>query len=953
MNMSSHIQIHGARQHNLKNIDVVIPRQSLAVITGLSGSGKSSLAFDTLYAEGQRRYVESLSVYARQFLERLQKPEVEHIDGLSPAIAIEQRSAASNPRSTVATATEIHDYLRLLYAHVGKRHCPQCGVPISGQSAEAVAEFLRCQPEGAKLILLAAYARRRRGRLRDELERMRRDGFARARIDGRIMRLDEEIKLTERAAHTLEAVIDRLVAGQVSESRISDSVELALRTGDGEMTVLLSSPGGENEWREETFSERLACAKCELTFDDLSPRDFSFNSPYGACRTCHGLGRRLVFLPELAVPDTARSLRQGAVPLWRRGPRRLVVHYNQMLRSVAEHCGFSLDTPWRELPATARDILLHGSGEETMVFEHRYRGRHHRAEKPFEGILPNLQRRYLETESESVRQRLRESMVYRVCPDCQGARLRPESLAVTVAERSISQFCALSIEQAAGFMAELRLDPEPRRIAGEIQREIAARLGFLQDVGLGYLTLDRESATLSGGEAQRIRLATQVGSGLVGVLYVLDEPTIGLHQRDTMRLLETLTRLRDQGNTVVMVEHDLETIRQADYIVDLGPGAGRDGGFLVCEGTPDDVRKCGRSLTGQFLAGVRRIERPAKRLPGDGRRLVVKGASEHNLRELEVEFPLGTFCCVTGVSGSGKSTLVDDILKHALLRHFKLASPPPGRHDQVIGMEQISRLIVIDQSPIGRTPRSNPATYSNAFTLIRELFARLPDARTRGYRPGRFSFNVKGGRCEDCKGDGIKKIEMNFLPDVHVRCETCRGRRYNRETLGVLYRGRSIADVLEMTVDQALEFFENVPRLRRKLQTLSAVGLGYVHLGQSATTLSGGEAQRVKLAAELAKRPLGHTLYMLDEPTTGLHLADVERLLQVLFSLRDQGNTVLVIEHNLEVVKVADHIIDLGPEGGDAGGRLVACGTPEEVAACEHSHTGRCLRSVLAAGRPG
>jgi excinuclease ABC subunit A len=947
--MASQIKIFGARQHNLKNIDVSIPRDALVVVTGLSGSGKSSLAFDTLYAEGQRRYVESLSAYARQFLERLQKPDVEHIEGLSPAIAIEQRSAAANPRSVVATATEIHDYLRLLYAHIGTRHCPHCGRAVSGQSAESIAEHLLDIEPGCKFMLLAPYVRRQKRGVQDALNRMRRDGFARARVDGEVVLLEEDVKLSARQAHTCEAVVDRLVAGQIGAARLVDSVELALRTGDGEMTVLLEDPAAPGGWREEMFSERLACPACDIVFSDLAPRDFSFNSPYGACRTCHGLGRRLVFLPELVVPDPSLSLRKGGVPLWRRGPRRLVVHYNQMLRSVAAHSGFDLDAPWEDLPDHIQTLLLYGSGAEMVHFEHRYRGRHHRSDKPFEGIIPNLQRRYVETDSEAVRQRLRESMVYRTCPDCQGARLRPESLAVTINGHSIAAFCALGITDAAAFVDTIPMSEEQRHIAGEILREIRLRLHFLRDVGLGYLTLDRESSSLSGGEAQRIRLATQVGSGLTGVLYVLDEPTIGLHQRENLQLLQTLEQLRDLGNTVVIVEHDLDTIRRADYLVDLGPGAGREGGFLVCAGTPTEVEACSASLTGQFLAGVRHIAWPLERQAGNGQELVIAGAREHNLKNIDVAIPLGTFCCVTGVSGSGKSTLVDDILKNALHRHFRIASPPAGEHDKIHGLQHIHKMIVIDQSPIGRTPRSNPATYTNAFTLIRDLFARLPEARTRGYRPGRFSFNVKGGRCEDCKGDGIKKIEMNFLPDVYVQCETCRGKRYNRETLGILYRGRSIADVLDMTVDQAAEFFANVPRIRHKLETLSSVGLGYIHLGQAATTLSGGEAQRVKLAAELAKRPVGHTLYILDEPTTGLHLADVERLLKVLLSLRDHGNTVLIIEHNIDVIKMADHLIDLGPEGGDGGGRVVACGTPEEVAGCSASYTGKFLREVMSA----
>ena len=946
------IRVIGARQHNLKNIDVTLPRDALVVITGLSGSGKSSLAFDTIYAEGQRRYVESLSAYARQFLERLQKPAVDRIEGLSPAIAIEQRSAGSNPRSLVATTTEIYDYLRLLYAHVGQPHCPKCGDPVVGQSAEAIADRVAALPQGRRVMLLAPYVVGKKGKHDSVVERMQRDGFVRARIDGEICPLDQPIRLKATQQHTLEAVVDRLVSGRSTRARVTDSVELALRVGEGTLVVLVADdvPGG---WREETMSEHLACQRCDVSFGELLPRNFSFNSPYGACPTCHGLGQRLVLLPERVVPDTTRSIRTGAIPLWKRGPRSLLIYYNQLLRCLSEHYGFSLLTPWETLPEAVRRTILHGSGDEEISFEYRLGGKKHKAVRPFEGVIPNLTRRFHETDSEAVRERLRQAMGRELCPDCRGNRLRPESLAVTVGGVGIHELCDMSIHDAAAFVETLPevLDREARVIAGDILREVSVRLGFMRSVGLGYLTLSRESGTLSGGEAQRIRLATQVGSGLTGVLYILDEPSIGLHQRDNDRLLRTLERLRDQGNTVIVVEHDLETIERADHVVDLGPGAGRHGGRLVCSGSPQDVLACGQSLTGQFMAGVRRIELPETRSAGNGARIRVIGAAEHNLKGIDVDIPLGTLTCVTGVSGSGKSTLVDSILRHAVSRHLGLQAPAPGAHRRIEGLDAVNKMIVIDQSPIGRTPRSNPATYTDAFTRIRQLYARVPESRVRGYGPGRFSFNVKGGRCEECAGDGMKKIEMQFLPDVYVQCEACKGRRYNRETLSVRYKGRSIADVLDMTIEEACECFASVPPLKRKLDTLMAVGLGYVHLGQPATTLSGGEAQRIKLAAELARHPKGHTLYVLDEPTTGLHMADVDRLLRVLVSLRDQGSTVLVIEHHLDVIKVADHIVDLGPEGGVGGGEVVVCGTPEEVAMCPHSHTGAYLRRALCRGQ--
>ncbi len=941
------IRIVGARQHNLQNINVTLPRNALIVITGLSGSGKSSLAFDTLYAEGQRRYVESLSAYARQFLDRLQKPEVEHIDGLSPAIAIEQRSAGSNPRSIVATTTEIYDYLRLLYAHIGKPHCPNCGRPIAGQSPQAIVEHIMKMPENRKLMLLAPYITGKKGEHRDVFDRMQRDGFVRARVDGEIHSLDEEIKLKKTQRHTLEAVVDRLVTGRTEVSRLTDSVELALKIGDGIIVVVFEDPDTAGGWAEEVMSEHLACLKCGISFGEMQPRNFSFNSPYGACPTCNGLGSRLIFLEHLVIPDRSLSIRKGAIPLWRRGPRRLLIHYNRLLKSLAQHYDFSLEVPWSELDERIRQIVLYGSGTEEIEFSYWRSGKQYTVRKPFEGVIPNLLRRYEETESDFVRDRLQKSMGSEICPDCGGARLKPESLAVTVRDLSIWQFCTLSIDQAHLFVENLDLAEEERAIAHEILKEIHQRLGFLKSVGLNYLTLARESGTLSGGEAQRIRLATQVGSGLVGVLYILDEPSIGLHQRDNDRLLNTLEQLRNQGNTVVVVEHDLDTIKRADWVVDLGPGAGRNGGRLVACGSPEAVQESSESLTGQFMSGVRSIAIPDQRMSGNGKFLEIIGAAQHNLKQVNVSIPLGTFCVVTGVSGSGKSTLVNDILKNSLFQKLGLKSDNPGQHEQIAGIENVDKVIVIDQSPIGRTPRSNPATYTDAFTLIRQLYAKVPESRVRGYKPGRFSFNVKGGRCEECRGDGIKKIEMQFLPDVYVQCEICKGQRYNQETLAVRYRGRNIAEVLDMTVAEACEFFSAIPQLQRKLSTLSAVGLGYIHLGQPATTLSGGEAQRVKLATELARKAQGHTLYILDEPTTGLHVADIEHLLQVLQSLRDQGNTVLVIEHNLDVIKVADHLIDLGPEGGDEGGHVVAIGTPEEIADCPASYTGQFLHNIL------
>ncbi|MHB9138231.1 MAG: excinuclease ABC subunit UvrA, partial [Victivallaceae bacterium] len=934
--MFNNIIIKGAAQHNLKNIDVELPRNKLTVITGLSGSGKSSLAFDTLYAEGQRRYVESLSAYARQFLDRMQKPKVDHIEGLSPAIAIEQRSAGANPRSTVATTTEIYDYLRLLYAHTGIPHCPDCGAELHPQSAQSICEKIQKFPPELKLMILAPYVSGRKGEHKDILEKMRADGFVRARIDGKFVMLEEKIAdLEKNKRHTLEAVVDRLITGKIESSRLNDSVEVALKHGEGIINLLLEKTGAKpDSWIEEQVSEHLACLKCNLSFGQLAPRNFSFNSPYGACSDCHGLGTQLIMDPELTIPDDSLSIRGGAIPGWRRGPRRLIIYYNMLLRKLAEayDCPDMLTRPFHDIPEKLKHVLLFGSGDENLEFDYFIRGHKLRWSKPFEGVLANLQRRMTETESESVRERLKTYMSRRLCPACNGARLNPVSLAVTVGGMAINKFNALSVNEAFDFIAGLKLNDEAKVIASEVVREIAARLGFLKDVGLAYLTLDRESGTLSGGEAQRIRLATQLGCGLVGVLYILDEPSIGLHQRDNERLLNTLEKLRDIGNTVIVVEHDLDTINRADYVIDLGPGAGAHGGEVVACGTPAEVKKSKKSLTAAYMNGSREVPVPEARLKGNGNKLLIKGACHNNLKKINVGIPLGTFCCVTGVSGSGKSTLVNEILKKSLNRHFGLIDNVPGKHDTIEGLKHIDKAIVIDQSPIGRTPRSNPATYTDAFGTIRNLFAELPESKVRGYKPGRFSFNVKGGRCEECQGDGIKKIEMQFLSDVYVQCSSCSGKRFNRETLSVYYKKRNIADVLDMTVDEAVDFFSALPSLYRKLKTLQEVGLGYIHLGQPATTLSGGEAQRVKLAAELARIPRGHTLYILDEPTTGLHLADIEQLLKVLLRLRDVGNTVLVIEHNLDVIKVADYIFDLGPEGGEKGGYLIAEGTPEAIA---------------------
>jgi len=943
------IVIRGARQHNLKNIDLELPRDRLIVITGLSGSGKSSLAFDTIYAEGQRRYVESLSAYARQFLGQMDKPDVDHIDGLSPAISIDQRSSSRNPRSTVGTVTEIYDYMRLLWARVGVPHCPKCGRPISRQTVQQIVDAVLALPEGTRFMVLAPLIKDRKGEHRKVFEDIRRAGFVRARVNGEVRDVSEEIVLDRYKMHTIEAVIDRLVVRHgehgLDPARLADSLETALKMGGG---VALIAP----ENREDMlFSEHLACAHCGISLAEIEPRTFSFNSPHGACPACSGLGVRLVLDPDLIIPAKDLTLAEGAIQPWSRASTS-ESFFGQLLRSVADHYGFSMHVPVSQLSPEHLRILLYGSGDEVLTLTYtNQRGRQTSYQTTFEGVIPNLERRYRETTSDYIREEIERYMTPRTCEACGGARLRPESLAVTVAGRNIVQVAAMPVSEAREFFRTLpaQLSERDRAVAHQILKELNARLGFLVDVGLEYLTLDRAAATLSGGEAQRIRLATQIGSQLMGVLYILDEPSIGLHQRDNQRLIETLKRLRDLGNTVLVVEHDEETIREADYIVDLGPGAGENGGRVVAAGPLAAIESAPNSITGQFLRGERRIPVPAVRRDGDHGALVVRGAREHNLKDIDVRIPLGKLVCVTGVSGSGKSSLVMEIVYKRLAQELYHSKERPGAHREMLGIEQIDKVIDIDQSPIGRTPRSNPATYTGLFAPIRELFASVPEARLRGYKPGRFSFNVKGGRCEACQGDGIIKIEMQFLPDVYVPCEVCHGKRYNREALEILYRGKNIAEVLDMTVQEAMEFFGNVPALRSKLETLYDVGLGYIRLGQPATTLSGGEAQRIKLSRELSRRATGRTLYILDEPTVGLHMADVERLLQVLGRLVDAGNTVVIIEHNLDVIKTADWVIDLGPEGGDAGGRIVAEGTPEQVAAVPESYTGRYLKRALEA----
>jgi excinuclease ABC subunit A len=933
------IVIKGAREHNLRDVDLTLPRDRLVVITGVSGSGKSSLAFDTVYAEGQRRYVESLSAYARQFLELMEKPDVDSIEGLSPAISIEQKTVSKNPRSTVGTVTEIHDYLRLLYARIGEPHCWICGRPIAAQTVQGMVDRIMSLPQGEKLLLLAPVVRARKGEYGRLFAELLRKGFTRVLVDGLMHRLDEEIKLDKKYKHDIAVVVDRVAVRPGLEGRLAQSVDAALALAEGLLTVRRES--GE----EILLSEKMGCPVDGVSIPELSPRLFSFNSPFGACPGCDGLGSIMRLDEGLVVPDPSLTLRDGAVVPW--AQRMASVHHQQTLTALAGHFGFSLTKPFGSLSEKARKVILHGSGEEKVVFSYRSEEGNFTLNRPFEGVIPNLERRYRETQSAAMKEEIQRYMSVRDCDRCGGRRLKPETLAVTVQGRDIAQVSAMSVRDARAAFRDLSLSPREAEIAVRILKEINERLTFLEDVGLDYLTLDRASATLAGGEGQRIRLATQVGSRLVGVLYVLDEPSIGLHQRDTHRLLETLKSLRDLGNTVLVVEHDEATIREADWVVDLGPGAGRQGGLVVAAGTPEEIARHPDSLTGKYLRGEMAIAVPPARRRGSGNFLTLTGAREHNLREVTVQIPLETFTAVTGVSGSGKSTLVMDILFPALARHFFGAAVRPGRYASLDGLEHLDKVVDIDQSPIGRTPRSNPATYTGLFTPIRELFAQVPEARARGYTPGRFSFNVKGGRCEACQGDGIIKIEMHFLPDVYVTCDVCKGRRYNRETLEIEYRGQNIHQVLEMTVAEAREFFARVPAIRHKLETLTDVGLGYIHLGQPATQLSGGEAQRVKLSRELSRRATGRTLYILDEPTTGLHFDDIRQLMGVLQKLVDGGNTVLVIEHNLDVVKCADWIVDLGPEGGDAGGTVVAEGTPEQVAANPASHTGRYLKDVL------
>lgn len=940
--MSGKIVIKGAREHNLQNVDLELPRDKFIVITGISGSGKSSLAFDTIYAEGQRRYVESLSAYARQFLGQMKKPEMDYIEGLSPAISIDQKTTRVNPRSTVGTITEIYDYLRLLFARIGKPHCYLCGREIEQQTSTQIVDRIMDDGEGERIIILAPVVRDRKGEHQRVFERLREQGFVRVRVDGEIHDLEDEFDLDRNRKHSIDVVVDRLVVRRDTEfrKRLADSVETALQLGEGTVRVLNHDTG-----EERIYSEHFACPDCGINFEEISPRMFSFNSPHGACPECNGLGSKLEIDPELVVPYPERSINEGAIVPWSKSGKK-DNYYHQMLRAVAEHYGFSLDTPFRDLDEEHRRAILYGT-DEKIQFVFQRKNRTYRVNRRFEGVIPRMERIYMETKSNYMRTYIGRFMSNHACPVCGGSRLRPESLSVTINGRSIHDVVEMSIREAHEFFDSLKLTEREEYIAREVLKEIRERLRFLIDVGLDYLTLSRSSGTLSGGEAQRIRLATQIGSGLVGVLYILDEPSIGLHQRDNRRLIETLKRLRDLGNTLIVVEHDEETILSADHVVDIGPGAGEHGGCVVAEGTPEEIMEDPDSLTGAYLSGRETIPLPEVRRRPSGKYLTVRGAAENNLREIDVRIPLGLFTCVTGVSGSGKSTLVNDILYRGVYERLNHKHMNAGRHTDIEGLQHIDKVVMIDQSPIGRTPRSNPATYTGVFTHIRELFAQTPEARKRGYRPGRFSFNVKGGRCEACGGDGIIKIEMHFLADVYVPCEVCRGRRYNEETLEIRYRGRNIAEVLDMTVEEALEFFENIPQVRRKLQTLYDVGLGYIKLGQPATTLSGGEAQRVKLAKELSRRSTGSTLYILDEPTTGLHFDDIRKLLNVLGRLVDAGNTAVVIEHNLDVIKSADHIIDLGPEGGERGGLVVAEGTPEEVAA-SGTHTGRFLREVLA-----
>ena len=937
------LKIRGAREHNLKDVNLDLPRNKMIVMTGISGSGKSSLAFDTIYAEGQRRYVESLSSYARQFLGQLDKPDVDLIEGLSPAISIDQKTGSSNPRSTVGTVTEIYDYLRVLYARIGIPHCYKCGRTVSRQSPEQISDRVMDMDEGTRVMLLAPMIRGRKGEHQAVFENLRHRGYVRVLVDGEVRDLSDQIELDKNKKHEIFAVVDRLAIKEGTRPRVAESVEAALHLGEGTIAVQ------DSEGSRDIFSEEFSCTHCAISFPEMSPRMFSFNNPYGACKVCGGLGYHQEIAPELVVPDTGRRLIEGAIAPWEAATQ---THFYSVLQALADGHGFKLDVPFKDLDREVQDLVLYGTGDEEIMVRHRDASNRQRTYyTQYEGVIPTLERRYRETESEYSRWRIGMFMSIKPCPGCGGARLRPESLAVTVGDTNIAQVSDFTIGYAVGFIRKLKLDDREKTIASRLIKEVQARLKFLVDVGLDYLTLSRQASTLAGGESQRIRLATQIGSGLVGVLYILDEPSVGLHPRDNSRLIDTLKRLRDLGNTVIVVEHDEDTMRAADYLVDIGPGAGIHGGHVVATGTIDDVIESKRSITGRYLSGQKQIPVPPHRRPLNDRSLVVRGAAEHNLKDIDVTFPLGVFTCVTGVSGSGKSTLVNEILYRGLRRRLSSSRTPPGRHVGIEHVDEIDKVVNIDQSPIGRTPRSNPATYTKVFDGVRTLFASTPQAKVRGYKPGRFSFNVPGGRCEACKGEGMVKIEMHFLPDVYIACEVCKGKRFNRETLEVTYKGKNIHQVLEMTVEEALPLFENIPTIHRQLQILSDVGLGYVRLGQPAPTLSGGEAQRIKLARELGKRPTGRTLYLLDEPTTGLHFDDISKLIEVLDRLVEGGNTVVVVEHNMDVVKVADYLIDLGPEGGDRGGELVASGTPEQVAASRKSYTGKYLKEVLA-GHP-
>lgn len=933
------IVVKGARAHNLKNIDVTIPRDKLVVLTGLSGSGKSSLAFDTIYAEGQRRYVESLSAYARQFLGQMDKPDVDSIDGLSPAISIDQKTTSRNPRSTVGTVTEIYDYLRLLYARVGRPHCPEHGLPITSQTVEQMVDRIVDYPERTKLQILAPVIQGKKGEHVKLLEEIQKQGFVRVRVDGEVHDLVEEIKLEKNKKHSIEVVIDRIVIKEGIASRLADSIETALKISEGKVLVDVMDK------EELLFSSNLACPECGFSIDELAPRMFSFNSPYGACPSCDGLGNKLEVDAELVIPDQSKSLKGDAIAPWEGSSSN---YYNQLLQAITNHFGIDQEIPFEQLSKEHQEILLYGSKGEKLLFRYENEFGQIRENKiAFEGIVHHVERRFKETGSDYIRDQLEAYMSRKPCPTCKGARLKKESLAVTINEQSVDYVTGLSIGEAEKFFAGLQLTEKERTIANLILREIEERLGFLVNVGLDYLSLNRGAGTLSGGEAQRIRLATQIGSRLMGVLYILDEPSIGLHQRDNARLIQTLEHMRDLGNTLIIVEHDEDTMLAADYIIDIGPGAGVHGGQIIAEGTPSEIMDNEASITGQYLTGNKFIQLPLKRRKPNGKWVEIKGAKENNLQNVNVKLPLGVFSCITGVSGSGKSTLINEILLKALMKELYRSKAKPGQHKQIIGMEQLEKVVNIDQSPIGRTPRSNPATYTGVFDDIRDVFATTNEAKMRGYKKGRFSFNVKGGRCEACRGDGIIKIEMHFLPDVYVPCEICKGKRYNRETLEVKYKGKTISNILEMTIEDGIEFFRNIPKIKRKLDTLGDVGLGYMRLGQPATTLSGGEAQRVKLASELHRRSTGRTLYILDEPTTGLHIADIERLLEVLQRLVENGDTVLVIEHNLDVIKTADYVIDLGPEGGDRGGTIVATGTPEKICEVKESYTGLFLKPIL------